>query len=291
VTPFSYLEPESLEEALQLLHTHGEEAKIIAGGTGLINLMKHGLTQPSILIGLRSVTELRGLHADGDVIIGALTTLHTLETSPIVKKEIPLLANTCHHVATVRVRVMATLGGAVAHADPHLDTPPALIALDSHIKVRSSNGQREVAADQFFTGYYETVLKPDELVTAISVPVQPAGNGTSFLKFLPASQDDYATVSVAVRLTFGADSVMSDVRVALGAVGWTPVRARSVESALRGSRPSKTGFRDASALVQQEISPLESFRGSAEYRRRMAAIHVFRALVEATQRAGHNVRD
>jgi carbon-monoxide dehydrogenase medium subunit len=290
MTPFRYLEPESLEEALTLLGTYGDTAKVIAGGTGLINLMKLGLTQPTVLIGLRLLTELKGLKADGDFTIGALTTLHVLETSPIVKANIPLLANACHHVATIRVRVMATLGGAVAHADPHLDTPPALIALDGRIRARSRRGEREIAADQFFTGYYETVLEPDELVTAIMVPPQPSRNGTSFLKFLPRTHDDYATVSVAARVTLGADRSVVDARVALGAVGWTPIRARSVEHALRGLRPSKESFREAASLVKDEVAPLDSSRGSVEYRRNMAVVHVYRALSEATLQAGYDIR-
>lgn len=290
MTPFTYLEPESLEEALTLLGSHGDTAKVIAGGTGLINLMKVGLTQPTVLIGLRSLTELKSLKADGDVRIGALMTLHALETSPTIREKIPLLADACHHVATIRVRVMATLGGAMAHADPHLDTPPALIALDGRIRARSRRGERDIAADQFFTGYYETVLEPDELVTEIIVPSQPSGSGSSFLKFLPGTHDDYATVSVAARVTLGADGSVVDARVALGAVGWTPIRARSVEHALRGLRPSEKGFREAASLVKDEVEPLDSFRGSVEYRRDMAAVHVYRALSEATSQAGYDIR-
>ena len=120
MTPFTYLEPETIDEALSLLRAHGHESKVIAGGTGLVNLMKQGLTRPRVLIGLRSLAELKGLRTEGGISIGALTTLHALETSPLIKAEIPLLANACHHVATVRVRAMATLGGAVSHADPHL---------------------------------------------------------------------------------------------------------------------------------------------------------------------------
>lgn len=286
MTPFTYCEPKTLDEALTLLRKHGDDAKVIAGGTGLINLMKQGLTRPRVLIGLKSLAELAGVRADGDVRIGALTTLHELETSALAKAKIPLLSNACHHVATVRVRVMATLGGAVSHADPHLDTPPALIALDGRITTRSYRGKRVIAADEFFTGYYETVLQPDELVTGITVPSQPSGNGTSFIKFLPATHDDYATVSVAARVTLGSDGCIADARIALGAMGWTPIRARAVEAALNGLRPSVDGFREAASLVKDEVDPLDSFRGSVEYRREMAAVHVTRALIEATSRAG-----
>lgn len=290
MTPFTYFEPETLDEALALLRTHGDECKVLAGGTGLINLMKHGLVRPRTVIGLRLLAELKGVQTGGGVRIGALTTLHTLETSSLAKAEIPLLARACHHVATVRVRVMATLGGAVSHADPHLDTPPALIALDGRIIVRSHRGQREIAADQFFKGYYETVLEPDELVTEIKVPPQPTGNGTSFIKFLPATHDDYAMVSVATRVTLDANGCIADARVALGAMGWTPIRARAVEKALLGMRPGTEGFREAAFLVKEEVDPLDSIRGSVEYRREMAAVHVLRAVTEATSLAEQGTR-
>lgn len=290
MTPFTYLEPETLDEALALLRTHGDECKVLAGGTGLINLMKHGLVRPRIVIGLRLLAELKGMQAGDGVRIGALTALHALEMSPLVKAEIPLLANACHHVATVRVRVMATLGGAVSHADPHLDTPPALIALDGRIVVRSPHGQHEIAADQFFKGYYETALKPDELVTEIKVPPQPTGNGTSFIKFLPATQDDYATVSVATRVTLDPDGCIADARVALGAMGWTPIRAHAAEKGLLGTRPGTKDFREAAFLAKEEVDPLDSIRGSVEYRREMAAVHVWRAVTEAASLAGQAMR-
>lgn len=284
MVPFIYYEPETLDHAIELLAEHGSDAKVIAGGTGLINLMKQGFCRPKVVIGLRSLATLRGIDAGERCRIGALTTLHELETSPSVRRVIPLLADTCRHVATIRVRVMATLGGAVSHADPHLDTPPALITLDSTIKVRSSRGGREIAADEFFTGYYETVLEPDELVTEISVPPQPERSGATFIKFLPSTADDYATVSVAARVTIGKDGTIAGARVALGGVGWTPIRARSVENALVGGRPTATCFREAAGLVKDDVDPIASFRGSAEYKRRMAEVHVYRALTEATSR-------
>ena len=286
MTPFSYHEPSTLEEAAALLAAHGDDAKIVAGGTGLINLMKQGLVQPKVLVGLRSLTELTKLETSDDGCwIGALTTLHTLETSDTIKRVLPLLAETCRCVATVRIRVMATLGGAVAHADPHLDTPPCLIALDAAFNAVSRRGQREIPADRFFTGYYETVLATDELVTGITVPPQPKGSGASFIKFLPATHDDYATVSVAARVTLDADGRVADGRVALGSVGWTPIRAHAVEAAVRGMRLSHDDLREAASLVKREIEPIESFRGSADYKRNMAQIHVHRALHEAISRA------
>jgi len=281
VTPFTYLEPSSLDEALALLARHGGEAKLIAGGTGLVNLMKQRLVRPDFVIGLRALTALAGITENGGLRIGALTTLRTIEASVAVGRAAPLLAATCRHVATVRVRTMATLGGAMSHADPNLDTPPALIALDGRILARSQRGQRAIPVDQFFTGYFETVLEPDEVVTEIEIPPQPAGNGTAFLKFLPATHDDYATVSVAARLSLGANGAIADARVALGAAATVPIRATAVEAALVGRAPDEQSFRDAAPLVLGAIDPIADFRGSVEYKRRMAVVHVRRALAQA----------
>ena len=283
--PFTYLEPQSLDEALALLAQHGEDAKLIAGGTGLVNLMKQRLVRPAFVIGLRALKPLAGIAEKEGLKIGALATLASLEASASVRRKAPLLAETCAHVATVRVRGMATLGGAMAHADPFLDTPPALIALDAQLVARSKRGERKIAVERFFAGYYETVLEPDEMVTDILVPEQPSGSGTAFLKFLPATQDDYATISVAARIVLGANGAITQARVALGAAAMVPVRAGAVEAALSGKAADATTFRDAASLVQEAIDPIADFRGSAQYKRQMAAVHVRRALFDAAARA------
>jgi aerobic carbon-monoxide dehydrogenase medium subunit len=288
VTPFTYLEPPSLDEALALLVQHGEEAKLIAGGTGLVNLMKQRLVRPGFVIGLRAIRALAGIgEEDGRLRIGALATIQTLEASELVRRHAPLLAEACGHVATVRVRSMATLGGAMAHGDPNLDTPPALIALDGQIIARSRRGKRTIPVDGFFTGYFGTVLERDEIVTELLIPKQPAGSGTAFLKFLPATQDDYATVSVAARIALGADGAITEARVALGAAAMVPVRARVVEAALSGKASDEKTLRDAALLVADAIDPIADFRGSAEYKRAMAIVHVRRALAAAAAKAKH----
>jgi carbon-monoxide dehydrogenase medium subunit len=285
VIPFTYLEPSSLHEALALLTQHGGEAKLIAGGTGLVNLMKQRLVRPEFVIGLRALKPLGGIVENGSLRIGALTTLQSLAASVAVRRKAPLLADACHHVATVRVRSMATIGGAVAHADPNLDTPPALIALDAQIIARSQRTERKIPADRFFTGYYETVLQPDEIVTDIIVPEQPAGSGAAFLKFLPATQDDYATVSVAVRIALNGNGIIEDARVALGAAATVPIRAAALEAALSGKAADEKIFREAAPLVLDAIDPIADFRGSAQYKRKMAVVHVHRGLSEAAVKA------
>jgi aerobic carbon-monoxide dehydrogenase medium subunit len=291
VIPFTYLEPTCLDEALALLAQHGEEAKLIAGGTGLVNLMKQRLVRPDFVIGLRAIRSLAGISEKNGLRIGALATIQSLEVSEVVRRRAPLLSEVCGHVATVRVRSMATLGGAMAHGDPNLDTPPALIAMDGQIVARSPRGERTIAVDRFFTGYFETVLEPDEIVTELLIPEQPPSSGAVFLKFLPATQDDYATVSVAARIALGADGTIREARVALGAAAMVPVRAREVEAALSGKASGEKMLRDAALLVADAVDPIADFRGSAEYKREMAVVHVRRALIEAAAKAKRGMTD
>ena len=281
---FTYLEPADVDEALATLARYGEEAKVIAGGTGLVNLMKQRLVQPTYLIGLRRLTGLSGLHYDGTVRIGALCTQRTIETSALVRTHIPLLAETCRHVASVRIRTMATLGGALAHADPNQDPPPALMVLDARVRLRSQRRAREVSIAEFFTGYYETSMEPDELITEVIIPPQPAGSGAAFVKFLPQTHDDYATVAVAARVTLDGDRI-AEARVALGAAAATPLRATGVEDALRGQALTPATLREAAVLVAEAVDPTSDFRGSAAYKRDMAVVFVRRALAQAVAQA------
>jgi carbon-monoxide dehydrogenase medium subunit len=281
---FTYLKPSSVDEALELLARYGDEAKVIAGGTGLVNLMKQRLVQPTYLIGLRQIAELSSIDYDGALRIGALCTHRTIETSSLVQNHAPLLVETFQHVASVRIRTMATIGGALAHADPNQDPPPALIALDARVRLRSQQRIREVSISEFFTGYYETVMGPDELITEVIIPSQPAGSGAAFVKFLPQTHDDYATVAVAARVTLDGDRI-ADARVALGAAAATPLRTTAVEDALRGQAPTSTMFRDAAALVADTVDPTSDFRGSAAYKRDMAVVFVQRALTQAAAHA------
>jgi aerobic carbon-monoxide dehydrogenase medium subunit len=280
MNPFTYTEPATIDEALAALNRYGEEAKLIAGGTGLINLMKQRLVNPGYLIGLRRLPELTQIRFDRDLRIGALCTHRTLETAPLIREHAPLLAEACRHVATIRIRTMATIGGAVAHADPNQDLPPALIALDARVKLRSPKAEREVALDQFFTGYYETVVQPDEIVTELAIAPAARASGSAFLKFLPQTADDYATVGVAAMVALDGGRI-AEVRVALGAAASTPIRAGVVEDALRGKEPTASRLGEAAALVADIVDPIADFRGSVDYKRDMAVIFVRRALTQA----------
>ena len=281
---FTYLEPKSVDEALDLLARYGDEAKLIAGGTGLVNLMKQRLVHPMYVIGLRRISGLCAVQDDGALRIGALCTHHDMETLTLVREQVPILTETFQQVASIRIRSVATVGGAVAPADPNQDPLPTLLALDARVRLRSQREDREVAIGDFFTGYYETVIEPDELLTSVIIPPQPGGCGTAFLKFLPQTHDDYATVAVAARVTVDGGRI-TDARVALGAVAPTPIRATAVENALRGQMPIAPIVRDAAALVADAVDPTADFRGSAAYKRDMAVVFVQRAVAQAVSRA------
>ena len=278
---FIYHAPTSLEEALSLLDQYGEDARPIAGGTAMVNLLKQNLVYADHLVGLGKVPGLRGItRSNGDLRIGALTKHREVERSAEVAEAAPLLQEAYSRVATVRIRNMATVGGGLTHADPAQDPPPALMALGARVVLASSSGTRELPIEDLFVNYYETALEPGELLTEVIVPAQPQGARAVYLKFLPRTEDDYATVAVAA-LAKVVNGVCAGVRVALGAVAPTPVRARAVEAALEGQPVTTDAIRSAAEAVAEQVDPLTDFRGSSEYKRDMAVVFTRRALEQA----------
>jgi carbon-monoxide dehydrogenase medium subunit len=281
--PFEYRTPKNLKEVHATLKEFGSDAKLMAGGTSLIIMMKQRLVRPSCLVSLRSVRGLDSIEIkDGGVRIGGLATHRQVESSPLLRRRLPLLTETYHHVATIRVRNMATVGGGLAHADPNQDPPPSLIALGAAVKATSADGSRVIPLDDFFTDYYETVLKPDEIVTEIFVPKMSANSAGAYLKFLPRTADDYATVSAAAVLTLDkTHKTITDVRIALGSVGVTPIRATAAEALLRGQPVKTEAFAEAGEKAKEAVDPVSDFRGSAAYKKEMAGVFVRRALEKA----------
>jgi aerobic carbon-monoxide dehydrogenase medium subunit len=228
----------------------------------------------------------RGLNgvevSDGGLRIGGLATHREVESSPLLRRRLPMLAETYHHVATLRVRNMATVGGGLAHADPNQDPPPSLIALGATVKATSANGSRVIPLDEFFKDYYETVLNPDEIITEVFVPKVAPNTGAAYIKFLPRTADDYATVSAAAVLTLDKTKKnIADVRIALGSVGVTPIRATAAEAVLRGQPLKTEAFAEAGEKAKEAVDPVSDFRGSAAYKKDMAAVFVRRALEKA----------
>ena len=281
--PFEYRTPKNLKEVHASLKEFGTDAKLISGGTALVIMMKQRLVRPSCLVSLRSVRGLNGIEVkDGGLSIDGLATHRDVETSSLVRRRLPVLSETYHHVATIRVRNTASVGGGLAHADPNQDPPPTLIALGATVKAISANGSRVIPLDEFFTDYYETVLNPDEIITEVFVPKLPPNSGSAYLKFLPRTADDYATVSAAAVLTLDkSKKTISDVRIALGSVGTTPIRAKDAEALLRGQPVKPEAFREAAEKAKEAVDPVTDFRGSAGYKKEMAGVFVRRALEKA----------
>jgi carbon-monoxide dehydrogenase medium subunit len=304
---FDWLEPRSLDEVHAALREHGDDAKLIAGGTALMLLMRQGLVQPAVLVSLQHVPALDQIEEhDGGVRIGARCTHRRVETHPLVRERLPALHETLERVATIRIRNMGTLGGNLAHSDPAQDPPPTLIALGASVQVAGPNGARTIPLDEFFTDYYENALEPGEVLTAIDVPDQTASFGgdgkagvryvQAFSKFLPRSVDDYATVAVAVSMALsgppGPPSVggevawrCEDVRIGLGSAGPTPIRARGAEAALRGRELTEAALREAGEAAAAECDPLADVRGSAEYKREMVKVWLARTVRRALERS------
>lgn len=275
---FYFHTPKTLEEALDLLEEHQDDGRPIAGGTALVVMMKQSLLDADHLISLARVPGLSGIRAEADGLhIGALTHHREVETSALVKQHAPLLAEVYHHVATVRIRNVATVGGGIAHGDPSQDPPPGLIALGASVKLQSKSGERIVPIADMFVDYYETAIEPGELLTEVIVPTTAAGARTAYLKFLPRTADDYATVAVAAHAQL-QDGKVSNLRVALGAAGPTPVHATTVEAALEGQAPTAEAIRQAAQAVADQVDPLDDFRGSSDYKRDMAVVFTRRAL-------------
>lgn len=281
--PFEYRTPKNLKEVHAALNEFGDDAKLIAGGTALVIMMKQRLVRPACLVSLSSVRGFNGIELkDGGVKIGGLATHRAVESSPLLRRRLPMLAETYHHVATLRIRNMATVGGGLAHADPNQDPPPSLIALGATVKATSPTGSRVIPLDEFFKGYYETVLGADEIITEVFVPKVAPNTGAAYIKFLPRTADDYATVSAAAVLTLDKNKkTIADVRIALGSVGETPIRATEAEAVLRGQPLKSDGFAAAGEKAKQAVDPISDFRGSAAYKKDMAAVFVRRALEKA----------
>lgn len=276
---YDYHEPESVPEALDLLARHGEDAHLVAGATAFTLLWRQGLLRPGHVIGLRRIAALGGITVSGGgLLVGATVTHRAIERSQEVARYCPAITRTFASVATVRVRNQATIGGNLAHADPAQDPPPMLIALGAEVVAVSKAGERAILVDELFVDVFTTSLRPGEIITAVRFPALTAGTRATYLKFLPKTADDYATVSVAAALRLANDGTVADVRVALGAAGPTPRRARSVEDALRGARPDAKRISDAAARVASDIEPFDDVRGSATYKREMARVWTERAL-------------
>jgi carbon-monoxide dehydrogenase medium subunit len=282
---FAYERPSSLDEVIALLDSHGDGAKLIAGGHSLLPIMKLRLASPDRLIDIGRLPELRGVRAqDGAIRIGALTTHHALETDATIRAAVPLLADTASRIGDRQVRNRGTVGGALAHADAAADYPAAMLALDATIVARGPRGERAVPAREFFLDFLTTALEPSEVLTEVSVPVPPSNHGWSYQK-LANQASGYAIVGVAAVVMLADDGSFADVRIGVTGTAAVPWRASGTEAALRGSAFTADAVAAAALLVDDGIEPLDDLHGSAEYRRRVTRGLTRRAINEAMQRA------
>ena len=281
---FDYLEPTTLKKAFSLLEKHGDDARVIAGGTSLLIMMRQRLLTPKVVISLARIPKFDRIaynQKDG-LRIGAGARHRDIELSPIVKRHYPLLHETFRKVAQPRIRNMGTVGGNLAAGDPLTDPGASLIALDADVVLTGSQGQRVLRLDEFFIDYYQTALNPGELLTEIHVP-PPERLGWSHIKFTPRSVEDFATVGVALTLSAKND-VCEDVRIGLNSVASTIIHARRAEEAVRGKTITEAALREMGEVASTECDPMDDNRGSAEYKREMVKVLVRRAALEAFQR-------
>jgi carbon-monoxide dehydrogenase medium subunit len=266
---FDYRRADSVEEALRLIGDAGDDAKLLAGGHSLLPLMKLRLAAPSVLIDIGRIQDLSYVREDGDQLkIGALSRHRDLEVSDVLRRHVPLLAHVAGQVGDPQIRHRGTIGGSIAHGDPASDLPAACLALGATFRVTGSGGDRTIDAVDFFQGFLETALEPDEILTEISVP-KTGGAGWSFQKFNRRAQD-WAIVGVAA--ISGAHP-----GVALVNMGSTPIRATAVEEALAAGAPAA----EAAARADEGLDPPADLNASPEYRRHLARVLVRRALEEA----------
>jgi carbon-monoxide dehydrogenase medium subunit len=277
---FEYFSPKSLEEALALLSTYHDDAKLLAGGQSLLSLMKLRLANPKYLIDLGRIADLDYLRADGEKLnIGALTTYAQLKESELLCNKCPLLSKTAAVVGDAQVRNRGTLGGSLAHADPRGDMPAAILALEAELKAVGPKGARWIKADEFFLAMYSTALAPDEVLTEIRVPVSDGGRSV----YLKAARrpSDFAMVGVALRLRIGPDQTCEQISIGVTGVTDRAYRGVEVEKALRGQRLDAKIIEEAAAHVTEGVDVVEDVNASKEFRSHLARLYTGRAIQAA----------
>jgi probable selenate reductase FAD-binding subunit len=273
---FDYVAPASLSEALKLLRDYQERARVLAGGTDLVVRLKKHLAVADVIVDLNGISELSCIESVGDHLhIGGLTRLTQIKESPVVKERASALTQAISVMASPPIRNRGTIGGNLCNSSPAADTAPPLLALDASVKLQSADGERIVSLSQFFVGPEENVLRADEILTEVIIPLQE-GN-TAFLKLGRRKAFTLSVVSVAAYARTN-DGRFDEVRVALGAVAPTPMRGLKVEEALRGGDVSEKAIEKSAELVKEEVRPITDVRASAEYRREISHVLTKRVL-------------
>jgi aerobic carbon-monoxide dehydrogenase medium subunit len=281
---FDYYAPTSQDELLATLDQLGDDARILAGGQSLIPLMNFRLSQPAQLVDVGTVHELAYVRANDGVHIGAGARQWDVEHSPDVVAQVPLLAEALHYVAHPPIRHRGTLCGSIAHADPAAELPAAALALDATMRVAGAAGTRDVAARDFFRGVFATALAPGELLEEVVFPTMAAGTGFAVAELARTHGNFAVAGAVATMRLSTAGAVESCSLVAFG-LGPTPLRCEAGERVLTGAHPTPELFAEAAAAAAAPLEPTGDMHGSADYRKRVAAVYMERAIVEAHVRA------
>src|SRR5262245_25322052 len=280
---FEYAAPATLEGALDALHAHGDDAKVLAGGQSLIPILHYRLARPRVVIDINGLPLGDIALDDGHSRIGALVRYHQLEESAELARRCPVLAEAARLIGNVRVRTLGTVGGSLAHADPAGELPAVMTALDARFDVASALGRRTVAARDFFTGPLTTVLVPGEIVTGVDVPAMSAHGWA--VEELSRRAGDFAIVVVVALVGLDRRGYVDDARVAFGGAGDRPVHAPTAEDALRGREPTAEVVARAAEVAREALAPSSDAFVSGAYRRHVAGVLCRRALTRAVERA------
>jgi aerobic carbon-monoxide dehydrogenase medium subunit len=283
----SILQPASVADATRLLAELGDEARVVAGATAVTLMLRQRLIVPRWLISIGALTNLASVRiTDSELEIGSLVTHREMERSPVVRQKWPILAEAFASVANVRIRNAATVGGVLAEADYASDPPAVFVALNASIEVSGPNGTRAVSAGEFFQGFYETALAPDEIITSVRVPRLPAGTGGVYEKYKSRSSEDRPCVGVAAIVQVAEDrQTCTDLRVVVGAASERPARVPHAEALAHSKSITESLARQVADAYAAEIDTLSDLRGSDWYRTEMVRVWVRRAILRAAERA------
>ena len=282
--PLDMYQPKSLQEASRLIQENGPGGRFLAGGTDLVIAMKEKGLVPKYIVDLKRVPGLSGIHqnSDGTITIGALTTMREVETSPLLLERYPFLCQSAAEVGSIQIRNRATIGGNMSNATPSADVAPSLIALNASAIIANATSERTVLLEDFFRGPGQTVMDVNEILRAVVIPKTNPKLVGDYIKFSPREMMDlaYAGVAVAYALT-APDAKCEAVRIVLGAVAPTPIRAKRAEAALEGQALSEELAEKVGSLAAEEAKPISDVRSSADYRRAMVGAMTKRALLNA----------
>jgi aerobic carbon-monoxide dehydrogenase medium subunit len=283
---FDYIVPASLGDAVNLLQKHGHRAKILAGGHSLIPMMKLRLAAPELLIDIGRIPELSYVKEEsGKIRIGALTTHHVIETSELIQRRLPALADAAGLIGDVQVRNKGTIGGSIAHADPAADYPASILALEATIVTLGPKGQRLIPASKFFVDMMTTALEPNEIVREIQFATRSGTTGSAYLK-MAQKASGFAICGAAAALQLDPSGAIANVGIGITGVASYAFRTSKTEAALKGQKPSIDVIKAACEKASDGIIALDDIHASADYRLDLARIYARRAIEAAIDRAG-----